>query len=65
MLPYHTRPACPAEYVPLLFSTFFSQKRAGQAKFFQNIFLTNIIFSIDYLYLHQQSLHQTYVLIAL
>lgn len=40
MLPYHTRPACPAEYVPLLFSTFFSQKRAGQAKFFQNIFFT-------------------------
>lgn len=40
MLPYHTRPACPAEYVPLLFSTFFVQKRAGQAKFFQNIFLT-------------------------
>ena len=29
MLPYHTRPACPAEYVPLLFSTFFEQKRAG------------------------------------
>ena len=28
MLPYHTRPACPAEYVPLLFSTFFRGKVA-------------------------------------
>ena len=44
MLPYHTRPACPAEYVPLLFSTFFSQKRAGQAKFFQNIFYIHWLF---------------------
>ena len=38
MLPYHTRPACPAEYVPLLFSTFLGQKGVGYSKFFSKYF---------------------------
>lgn len=33
MLPYHTRPACPAEYVPLLFSTFLGAKLPSVIKF--------------------------------